>query len=68
MFWRAYSAVDRWLVDINVGLDIMERLLENIYINARPAMDFKLRLTSSALENCERLWAGRDLGVLPSVV
>ncbi|MCV6446756.1 hypothetical protein OFL72_17230, partial [Pseudomonas aeruginosa] len=68
VIWRAYLAVDRWLVDINVGVDIMERLLESIYINARPAMEFKLSLTSSGRKKIVKIVDGDEVEMLPGDV
>ncbi|ELF7106342.1 hypothetical protein RNM05_006553, partial [Pseudomonas aeruginosa] len=46
----------------------MERLLESIYINARPAMEFKLSLTSSGRKKIVKIVDGDEVEMLPGDV
>lgn len=46
----------------------MERLLESIYINARPAMEFKLSLTSSGRKKIVKIVDGEEVEMLPGDV
>ncbi|KFB21838.1 hypothetical protein PGPR2_26170 [Pseudomonas aeruginosa PGPR2] len=42
----------------------MERLLESIYINARPAMELRLSLTSSGRKRIVKVVDGEEVEVL----
>ncbi|HBN9481760.1 TPA: hypothetical protein L3869_006675, partial [Pseudomonas aeruginosa] len=46
----------------------MERLLESIYINARPAMELRLSLTSSGRKRIVKMVDGEEVEVLPGEV
>ncbi|HHN3428564.1 TPA: hypothetical protein ACRN0U_003939, partial [Pseudomonas aeruginosa] len=46
----------------------MERLLESIYINARPAMELRLSLTSSGHKRMVKIVDGEEVEVLPGEV
>ncbi|MEN1775665.1 hypothetical protein AAIH35_29935, partial [Pseudomonas aeruginosa] len=46
----------------------MERLLESIYINARPAMELRLSLTSSGRKRIVKIVDGEEVEVLPGEV
>ncbi|MBF2983790.1 hypothetical protein HKT50_37225, partial [Pseudomonas aeruginosa] len=46
----------------------MERLLESIYINARPAMELRLSLTSSGRKRMVKIVDGEEVEVLPGEV
>ena len=46
----------------------MERLLESIYINARPAMELRFSLTSSGRKRIVKMVDGEEVEVLPGEV
>ncbi|WP_039027989.1 hypothetical protein [Pseudomonas aeruginosa] len=46
----------------------MGHLLESIYINAQPAMEFKLSLTSSGRKRIVKMVDGEEVEVLPGEV
>ncbi|RPX14258.1 hypothetical protein IPC129_30250 [Pseudomonas aeruginosa] len=46
----------------------MERLIESIYINARPAMELRLSLTSSGRKRIIKIVDGEEVEVLPGDV
>lgn len=46
----------------------MERLLESIYINARPAMELRLSLTKSYRKRMVKIVDGEEVEVLPGEV
>ncbi|WP_308220145.1 hypothetical protein [Pseudomonas aeruginosa] len=46
----------------------MERLLESIFLNARPAMELELGLTNSGRKRVVKIVAGEEVEVLPGDV
>lgn len=56
--------VDRWLVDINVGVDIMECLFESIYINVWLVMEFKFSFISFGCKKIVKIVDGDEVEML----